>query len=91
MFLFHFCQDFLFVEKNMLWQKWNQVSFLQTEQKNSNFHRVLLYDCVSGQAVNVGVTMYVLSISSLSEVEMVLYMGLIIHIIIISFCFSLTV
>lgn len=31
-----------------------------------------MYDCVSGQAVNVGVTMYVLSISSLSEVEMVL-------------------
>ena len=31
-----------------------------------------LYDCISGQAVNVGVTMYVLSISSLSEVEMVL-------------------
>ena len=31
-----------------------------------------IYDCVSGQAVNVGVTMYVLSISSLSEVEMVL-------------------
>jgi hypothetical protein len=29
------------------------------------------YDCVSGPAVNVGVTMYVLSISSLSEVEMV--------------------
>ena len=30
------------------------------------------YDCVSGKAVEVGVTMYVLSISSLSEVEMVL-------------------
>ena len=35
-----------------------------------------MYDCVSGQAVNVGVTMYVLSISSLSEVEMVLLLGL---------------
>ena len=33
------------------------------------------YDCVPGQAVNVGVTMYVLSISSLSEVEMVLLLG----------------
>ena len=72
--LSRFCPDFIQVLSRfnldqktwtglkLIWSIWSIGSINWPPQ---------IYDCVSGQAVNVGVTMYVLSISSLSEVEMV--------------------